>query len=132
MRHPIRVLSTLLAVAITFGVSVAHAETEVVSNVPFAFKVGKATLPAGEYTLRTNGADLTVQLTPAHGKSVVALAETRLGAPKRPLDEGRLVFDKLGDTYYLSELWAPGDDGFLLHLTKEKHTHVTTTLGKKH
>ena len=47
MRHPVRVLSTLLAVAVTLGASVAHAETEVVSNVPFAFKVGNATLPAG-------------------------------------------------------------------------------------
>lgn len=131
MRHPIRVFSTLVAVAITTFASVAHAQVEVVSSVPFAFKVGNTVHPAGHYTLRTNDADMTIQITPAHGKQTVALVETRLGAPEHPLGEGRLVFDKVGDVYYLSEVWTPGDDGFLLHATKAKHTHVAVkVMGK--
>jgi hypothetical protein len=119
-----------VAVAITTCASGAHAQIEVVSTVPFAFKAGNTMHPAGQYTLRTDDAEMTIQITPAHGRSTVVLAETRLGAPERPLDEGRLVFDKVGDAYYLSEVWTTGDDGFLLHVTKAKHTHVAVKLGK--
>jgi hypothetical protein len=56
------------------------------------------------------------------------LVLTRLAAPHAKLPEGRLVFDKVGDTYTLSEMWLPDKDGFLLHATKEKHTHHTTPL----
>jgi hypothetical protein len=49
---------------------------------------------------------------------------TRIAEPDPPASEAKVVFDKVGDVYYLSEVWMPGSDGFLLMATKEKHTHV--------
>lgn len=37
--------------------------------------------------------------------------------------EPHIVFDKIGERYFLSEVWLPGADGYLLHATNEKHTH---------
>jgi hypothetical protein len=34
-----------------------------------------------------------------------------------------LVFDKVGDRHYLSEVWMPGLDGFLLQARAEQHSH---------
>jgi hypothetical protein len=33
------------------------------------------------------------------------------------------VLDVVGDTDSLSEIWIPGDDGYLMPATKEKHGH---------
>ena len=49
--------------------------------------------------------------------------------------EGRLIFDKIGDTNYLAELWLPDQDGFVLHATNEPRTHTSVKLdrgGKAH
>jgi len=52
------------------------------------------------------------------------LLKTRLagGLYTTPKD-AHVVFDKIGNAYVLSELWLPGEDGLLLHVTKEKHEH---------
>ena len=63
MRHPIQSSPLSWPSAITTFASVAHAQVEVVSSVPFAFKVGNTVHPAGHYTLRTNDADMTIQIT---------------------------------------------------------------------
>lgn len=131
MRHALYATAAALAVTFTAGVSVAQAQVEVVAHVPFAFKAGATTHPAGEYTFRTDDDAMTVQITPQKGSANVVLAETRLAAPETALSNGRLVFDKAGDTYYLSEFWTPGDEGFLLHVTKAKHSHVTVKPQKR-
>ncbi len=56
---------------------------------------------------------------------------TRLAAPEVSLVDAHLVFDKVGDTYYLSEVWMPGEDGFLLYAAKGKHTHTLIKFHKK-
>jgi hypothetical protein len=38
-------------------------------------------------------------------------------------NDSHLVFDKVGTTYTLSELWEPGYDGILVDMTKGKHEH---------
>jgi hypothetical protein len=34
-----------------------------------------------------------------------------------------LVFDRVGKTHALSEVWLPGQDGYLVKGTPEKHEH---------
>ena len=51
---------------------------------------------------------------------------TRLAQPTPPLTDARVTFDRLNDMYYASEIWIPGQDGFLLNDSMVKmHTHVT-------
>ena len=58
--------------------------------------------------------------------SVPRLAQpsTRLGAPA-------VSFDRVGDAYFISEVWIPGRDGFLLSGTMVPHTHVTVKAALK-
>jgi hypothetical protein len=48
---------------------------------------------------------------------------TRLGRHDRDA-EPEIVFDKLGGKFLLSEVWLPGQDGYLLLTTKEQHDHA--------
>ena len=111
--------------------AMAHAQDDVVADVPFKFMAAGKVHEAGTYTVRVADDMKLVELTPAKGHSAALLVETRLAEPPSRISQGRLVFDKVADTYTLSELWMPGDDGFLLHSTKEPHTHHMALLRKK-
>jgi hypothetical protein len=132
MRKWLGVFAVALAATITAGVSAAYAQGAVTSDVPFAFKLGNKTFEPGKYTFRPDDQDAVITITSPKGASSPAIVETRLAEPDPSLGDGRLVFDKVGDVYYLSELWVPGaEDGFLLHITKGPHTHVNVKLNKK-
>ncbi len=131
MKHLLRILTVMLALAITSGASMAYAQDTSVFDTPFAFRLGTQVHQPGSYTIRVSDDEMTVAITPAKGAENVAMVMTRLAEPEPPLREGKVVFDKVGDVYYLSEVWMPGSDGFLLHAAKEKHTHVKVTLAKK-
>lgn len=91
-------------------------------DTTFAFEVGGKVVPAGKYDIEQITQELLV-FRPAKGPAVEAKVITRLAQPATPLVEPKVVFDKVGDKYLVSEVWLPGRDGFLLAGTKEKHTH---------
>lgn len=95
------------------------------ANIPFPFVVKSATLPAGQYDFLPGDNEQYVEIVPVNkGTTIEAVIMTRLGMPQNSGKENsHLVFDKIGDTYMLSELWIDGMDGFLLHATNTKHAH---------
>ena len=98
------------------------------ASIPFQFTVEKAVLPAGQYVFRRNSAndDVINIVSDDKGPSAVALAVTRLGAGVHTtLENAHVVFDKVGNDYFLSEVWFPEIDGYLLRVTKGKHEHRT-------
>jgi hypothetical protein len=102
-----------------------------VIDVTFPFEVtpssgvaGTKTLPAGRYDIVQPNRDLLV-FRSAKGAVVEVPVLTRLAKPATPLAEAKVVFDKFGDKYYISEIWIPGEDGFYLGGTREVHTHAT-------
>jgi hypothetical protein len=103
-----------------------------VVKVPFKFEAGDAAHPSGEYTIiqNNNGADTTIELR-GGGAQFELQVVTRL-APEGKIDVAKLVFDRTGDRHVLSEVWLPGQDGFLVTATKGEHTHdvVRTEKGK--
>ncbi len=124
--------TTVLATAgilVLLCATIASAQLADISRVkvPFPFVAGKTTLPAGEYSFLRTPEDLAVRII-GQGKAPAAALTviTRLaGEMHTTPNDAHVVFDKVGDTYFLSELWFPGVDGFLLHETKEKHEHRT-------
>ncbi len=100
-------------------------------NVPFPFLAAGTTHPSGEYRLSVSENKMELTITPMKGPAAVAMILSRLSVVKAPEQADRAVFDKVGDVYYLSELWLPGEDGFLLHASKEAHTHHTVKVGRK-
>jgi hypothetical protein len=123
MNRRVALLAATIALLIAAGPAVAYAQELVVANVPFKFFSSGKTHDPGEYQLRVSEDEMSWTLTPAKGAPVVATVVTRLASHEAASSGDRLVFDKVGDTYYLSEVWPSREDGYLLHVTKEKHTH---------
>ncbi len=107
-----------------------------VVDIPFPFQVGDAdvgtqkTFPAGKYDVEQPSQDRLV-FRSAKGVAFEVPVMTRLAKPSTPLAKANVVFDKLGDNYYISEIWVPGADGFVVGFTKQLHTHKTVKATKK-
>ena len=105
----------LLMVVATFLVAVGVGSVQAQNagamavSVPFEFAAGGKTLPAGEYLVRRNiaGAHVTVQLRSNDGRRSLDLAiHTVAGTDVQ--SESKLVFNKYGDQYFLSQVWLSG------------------------
>ncbi len=125
------VLFTVAAVALLAVVGgSAYAQELAVVNVPFKFTFNKKVMEPGKYEVKISS-DAVVTLTPAMGQAVVGEAMTRLGQHDTPIQVPTFIFDKLNDQYYLSEVWLPESDGYLLNNLKQPHQHHTIKGTKK-
>ncbi len=129
-----RTLFTLSLVTMLVA-SFAYAQKPIAhAKIPFAFMVGKATLPAGEYDFVADSTPEVVMRIMNVDKKSEAVFEpviTRLAAGMHTTPkDSHIVFDKVGDVYTLSEIWVPGEDGYLLHATKGKHEHHIVSVPK--
>ena len=95
----------------------AQAQTVAKANVPFAFKVGPAQLPAGTYEIQATS-DNTVKIKNCDSKAG-ALALARY---EDPSDTGsKLVFHRLAGQYFLAEIWgAPGTTRKVIPRSKQE------------
>jgi hypothetical protein len=123
MRLRTLLLVALSAVAMVVGPTLAYAQDAAIADIPMKFIAGGVTHDPGRFELRPDDGGAGVTLTSPKGRGQEVLVMTRLAMAEPPNSECRLVFDKVGDTYYLSELWIPGADGYLLHAVKGPHTH---------
>ena len=131
MNHRLWVLVAAVSLVLAVGPATAFAQEIVTINVPFPFLAAGTTHPAGEYRLSVSENKEELTITPMKGSPTVELVQSRLAAVKAPEQADRAVFDKVGNTYYLSEVWLAGEDGFLVHAAKEAHTHHTVKVGRK-
>jgi hypothetical protein len=95
---------TITAEAQVFG------SKEVSARIPFAFNVGKTTLPAGEYTVTV--------LNPSSDRRVLQIRskDRRLSAlvhindtSSKNTDAAKLVFHRYGDAYFFAQARMAGD-----------------------
>ncbi len=119
----IGILSLFFVLAVA-GVQAQTPSVEV--NMPFDFTAGKATLKAGHYSIRKLGGNL-LSIRSEDGKRVVIDAPLTVGS--RDSKAGaRLVFNRYGDSYFLSQAWLTTDIGQQLFPTKaeskERDVHL--------
>jgi hypothetical protein len=108
-----------------FVATSAFAQGIATAKIPFQFTVGSKVLPAGEYSFQVDNSNATVRVV-SESKGAVARVPflTRLaGQLHTTPNDCHIVFDKVGDTCTLSEVWGWQGDGILLHATKGKHEH---------
>jgi len=100
------------------------------AKIPFQFTVERISLPAGEYDFIPNADNRSIRVVPVgKGQAADALVVTRMAAAMHTTPkDAHIVFDKVGETYILSEIRFPESDGFLLHATKEKHEHKVLSI----
>ena len=105
----------LTAVAST---RVAQAQEPMVVNIPFDFVVGGTTLPAGEYSVKTSGPVRTLLLIDRQDPSASIFMGTNAIIASEPKSESKLVFNRYGDRYFLSQVWSSGNScGRLLRMS---------------
>jgi hypothetical protein len=78
----------------------AHAQTLATANVPFAFKVGSAQLPAGSYVINADG-DMAVTIHDRKSKAG-ALTGVRREISTNP--GSKLIFHRVAGQYFLAEI----------------------------
>jgi opacity protein-like surface antigen len=73
-------------------------------DVPFAFESGNRHLPAGVYTIKMEGENVTG----VHGTAASDFAVSHREQNNQPAQSSKVVFRKYGDQYVLSEVWIAG------------------------
>ena len=111
---------TMIAMVVLVGsmAVAAKAQTsgraQLIANIPFEFKVGDKTLPAGEYIVRqvNPSSDRAVlQLRSKDGKSS-AMVQMNSAIDRAKSDEmASLIFNRYGNLYFFAQAWMPGNDG---------------------
>jgi hypothetical protein len=97
--------STIMAVTLV-GLSVqAQSARLLVANVPFNFYVKGKALPAGAYRIEATqvGGSVALKIQSADGQ-ITAIVPARLATAKAIHPESRLVFNRFGDQYFLSQV----------------------------
>lgn len=106
-------LLTLLAATSAFG------QVHLIRvNISHEFTIAGKVLPAGQYSFAPNEERRYIEVSGNKVNARVPIL-TRLAAGTNPKD-ARLVFDEVGNTRYLAEIWMTSGDGFMLRSAKEK------------
>jgi hypothetical protein len=92
-----------LIVASVIAVPAVHAQKILSADVPFAFAVGSSQMPAGAYEVAQLGDRATLIETADHHDKVLGLYN--YAGPSK-VGENKLVFDKIGNSYFLREIWT--------------------------
>jgi len=98
------------------------------AEISFDFQISGKVLPAGSYSFAANKDGVVTVTNLKSLQSFIATVLTRLA--DIPGSEAAVVFDKVGNTYYLSELHIPGIDGYHFTGAPGPHSHVRAS-GKK-
>ncbi len=122
-------VGAVLALALCAGAVFAQISVNrVTANVPFAFYVGKTELPAGRYEIYQPGdtaLDLVIRNMET-GRAILVPVLTQ-GIPNET-GTAELVFKKVDDKPYLSEVLPRWSDGYELKGIHVKHTASTASL----
>ena len=133
MKRPMVLIVAALVFTLVAGSGVCFAQGTF--KIPFAFQAGDKKFPAGNYRIARKGNDqITLRQEPNGGEVAIAVLKT-LAQPDPPFAEPQLIFDVVGNfepsyteyvtDYVLAEVWLPGEDGSLLHVTKGAHSRQT-------
>jgi hypothetical protein len=120
-------LRMFLAAAVVGGLCLVSGYGQLESiraTIDFPFIAAGKTLPAGQYEFSRDTRTLVIHVQGEGADAALVPVLTLLaGAIHTTPEDAHIVFDKVGDTYILSELWLRGEDGFLLALTEGPHEH---------
>ena len=104
-----------LCLLVVGGGIVANAQVDTVPQidvkVPFAFVVGDTRLPAGSYEIRTpedTSPDILEIRSVDRRTAVIFDTQSAQSRNDQVEKKTELIFDKVGDQYFLSQIWVAG------------------------
>ena len=129
-KYAYQVLTALTLVA-WLMVPATHAQSIMLkANIPFNFVVGDQQLPSGEYQVKQLQSGV-VQVQGRATRSSATVLTMSTQAAQIP-NVGKLVFNRYGDQYFLSKIWAPSSGtGHELRKSRlEREVAVNFALGQ--
>ena len=102
-----RSFSVFLLLTLVWAVPLTYAQTpsRLRASIPFNFVVGSQALPAGEYSLKPiSQVAVLVQSEDSRSSAIVL---TMAVQANKTQEIGKLVFNRYGDQYFLSQIWTP-------------------------
>jgi hypothetical protein len=107
-KHAYRVLIALTLFAVLMVPATQAQSIILQAEIPFDFAVGNKWLPAGKYDVKpVSERGTLIQSQDARSS---ALAMTIGGQAGKTGHVGKLVFNRYGEQYFLSKIWAPLSD----------------------
>ena len=109
MKSLLLVVAMASLVAIAGGTARAQVVDPIIADIPFSFTVRQNTMPAGHYTIKRFGSNSEVMelIGDDYRHPIIFLTESAQvsNRPKR----AELIFDRVGDQYFLSEVFEEGN-----------------------
>jgi ribosomal protein L33 len=115
----------LLAAASAFG------QQRIRVDIPFEFHLAGTVLPAGQYEVNVGAHNMQslVSLDCSECRASAYATTFGIGGGADALTQGRLVFNKYGETYFLSQVWSPGySQGRALNKSKTEDEIARVTM----
>jgi hypothetical protein len=131
MKKTVTTIIAALGLFLTIAAASVSAQTPTGAevNIPFDFSAGKASLKAGTYVI-IRKSDSTLQIRHANEKKTI-LVNAPLTIGSRDYRAGeRLVFNRYGDEYFLTQVWFTADQGKQL-LPSNAETSAARGLAKR-
>src|SRR6185369_15700402 len=100
----------LLAVLVVGAQAQTSSAQKMIASIPFTFSAGKATLPAGKYTITVinpSSDRKVLQIRSLDGRSS-AMVQTTTSSGQAS-DDAKLVFERDGDRYVFAQAQLSGD-----------------------
>jgi hypothetical protein len=88
-------------------------------TVPFDFVAGNRTLSAGQYSVAQGSVSGSVIINSADHKGCAIVLANAIQSAAAP-NQGKLVFHRYGNTYFLAEVWGAGACGRQIPQTKRE------------
>lgn len=109
MRKQFLGLATFVVfMTLAVGCVQAQAGYRIQTNIPFDFTAGKTSLSAGVYAVEMISENALLVRSIDGKKSVLLLA--RQAEPGRKQKPARIIFNRYGHRYFLSQAWVSGGD----------------------
>jgi hypothetical protein len=102
--------SILLALTVLLLATAAQAQTtDVKASIPFAFVVGNHSYPAGDYTVKSMSQNSGAIRIDNADESEKGITLSSACEKPRPATQTTLVFQRLGNNYFLYQIWTEGN-----------------------
>jgi len=119
------VMTSLLLLSLMAAAQVVQAQEALVVNIPFEFVAGKLTLPAGEYRVEKLEKNSVVVLTHCTQPGASAVVMTIAAQANEPQSDSKLVFNRYGNLYFLSQYWMAGSSRGRLLLKSAREEEIS-------
>jgi hypothetical protein len=125
----------VMIMALSIVATQAAAFAQGTFKIPHKFDAGGKKLPAGTYWIGTRDDGRLALRQDEKGLEIILPVLRRMPQPAPPVAEPQVVLDAVGNfepsyteyvtDYILSEVWLPGQDGFIIRALKGAHKHET-------